>query len=85
MVITSRRLRYADHVASMEVGRSASKLLTDKPTGKRPSERPRRIWEDNIRMYLNEIGINMWNRIDSAQERDYSRVLVNAELNLRVS
>ena len=55
-VIKSRRLRWARHVARMEEGRSAFKILTGKPTGNRPSERPRRRWEDNIRMDLEEIG-----------------------------
>ena len=40
----------------MEEGRSAIKILTGKPTGKRPLGRPRRRWEDNIRMDLEEIG-----------------------------
>ena len=48
----SRRLRWAGHVARMEEGRSAFKILTGKPTGKRPLGRPRHIWEDNIRMNL---------------------------------
>ena len=68
----------------MEEGRSAFKLLTGKPTGKRPMGRPRRRWEDNIRMDLEEIGINAGNWVDSAQERDYYRALVNVALNLRV-
>ena len=42
----------------MEEGRSAFKILTGKPTGKRPLRRPRRRWEDNIRMNHEEIGIN---------------------------
>ena len=42
----------------MEEGRSAFKILTGNPTGKRPLGRPRRRWEDNIRMALEEIGIN---------------------------
>ena len=46
--------------------------------------RPRRRWEDNIRMDLEEIGINAGNWVDSAQFRDYWRALVNAALNLRV-
>ena len=46
------------HVARMEEGRSAFKILTGKPTGKRPLGRPKRRWEDNIRMYHEEIGIN---------------------------
>ena len=69
----------------MEEGRSAFKILTGKPTGKRPCGRPRRRWADNIRMDLEEIGINAGNWVDSAQNRDYWRALVNAALNLRVS
>ena len=46
--------------------------------------RPRRRWEDNIRMDLEEIGINARNWVGSAQDRDYWRALVNAALNLRV-
>ena len=47
-----------------------SKLLTGKPTGTIPLGRPRRRWEDNIRMDLKEIGINKRNWVDSAQDRD---------------
>ena len=57
----------------------------DKPTGKRPLGRPRRRWEDNIRMDLEEIGISAGNWVDSAQDWTYWRALVNAALNLRVS
>ena len=49
---------WAGHVARMEEGRSAFKILTGKPTGKRTLGRPRRRWEDNIRMDLEEMGIN---------------------------
>ena len=83
-VIKSRRFRWAGHVARMEEGRSAFKILTGKPIGKRPLGRPRRRWEDNIRMDLEEIGINPGNWVDYAQDRNYWRALVNAELNLRV-
>ena len=68
----------------MEEGRSAFKILTDKPTGKRPLGSPKRRWEDNIRMDLKEMGINTRNWVNSAQDRDFWRVLVNAALNLRV-
>ena len=68
----------------MEEGRSVFKILTGKPTGKRPLGRPRRRWEDNIRMNLEEIGINAGNWDDSVQDRNYWRALVNAALNLRV-
>ena len=67
----------------MEEGRSAFKILTRKPTGKRPLGRPRRRRENNIRMDLEEICINAGNWVDSAQDRDYWRALVNAALNLR--
>ena len=68
----------------MNGGRSAFKILTGKPRRKRPLGRPRRRWEDNIRMGLEEIGINAGNLIDSPQDRNYWRALVNAALNLRV-
>ena len=55
-------------------------VLSNIPLGK-----PRRRWEDNIKIYLKEIGINTRNWVDSFQDRDYWRALVNAELNLRVS
>ena len=67
----------------MEECRSAFKIFTDKPTRKRLLGRPRHKWEDNIRMELKEI-ISMRNWVDSAQNRDYWRALVNAALNLRV-
>ena len=53
-VIKSRRLRWAGHVARMEEVRSVFKILTGKPTGKRPLGRPRRRWEDNIIMDLRD-------------------------------
>ena len=51
-MIKSGILRWADHVARMEGGRTTFKILTGIPTGKRPLGRPRRRWEDNIRMDL---------------------------------
>ena len=83
-VIKSRRLRWAEHVNRMEEGRSAFKILTSKHSGKRPLGRPWRRWEDNIKMDLEEIGISAGNWVDSAQDRNYWRALVNAALNLRV-
>ena len=61
----------AGHVARMEEGRSAFKILTGTLTGKILLGRPRRRWEDNIRMDLKVIGISTSNSIDSAQDRDY--------------
>ena len=68
----------------MEESRSDLKILTGKPTGKRPLRRRRRRTEDNIRMDLEDIGINAGNLVDSAQDRNYRKALVNATLNLRV-
>ena len=64
----------------MEEGRSAFKILTGKSTGKRPLGRHRCRWEDNIRMDLKEIGIGTSKWVDSAQDRDYWRELLNAAL-----
>ena len=62
----SRRLRWAGHVTRIEEGRSVFKILNGTPAGKRPLGRPRRRWEDNIRMGFKEIGINVRNWVDSA-------------------
>ena len=59
-------------------------ILTGKPTAKRRLGRPRHRWEDNIRMDLEEIGINAGNWVDLAQDRGYWRALADAALNLRV-
>ena len=81
-VIKSRRLRWAVHVARTEEGRSVFKILTGKPTGKRPFGRPRSRWENTIRINLEKIGINKKNWVDSAHDRVYWRALVIA-LSLR--
>ena len=57
IVLYPRRLRWAGHIVRMEEGRSAFKILTGKPTGKRPLGKLRSRWEDNIRMDLKEICI----------------------------
>ena len=69
----------------MEEGSSAFKILTGTPTEKRPLGGPRRRWEDNITMDREEIGIHTGNWVNSAQDRDYWRALVNAIFNLRFS
>ena len=60
-MIKTRRLRWAGHEARMVEGRSSFKILTGEPTGNRPLGRPRRRWEDNIRLDLEEIGISAGN------------------------
>ena len=59
-------------------------MLTGIPAGQRPLGRPRRRWEDNIRINLKILGISTRNWVDSSQDRGYWRALVNAALNLRV-
>jgi hypothetical protein len=64
--------------------RNAYRILVGKSEGKRPLGRPRRRWEDNIRMDLREIGWGGMDWIDLAQDRDQWRALVNTVINLRV-
>jgi hypothetical protein len=83
-VIKSRRLRWAGHVARMVEERGAYRILVGRPEGRRPLGRPRRRWEDNIKMDIREVGWGDMNWIDLAQDRDGWRALVNAVMNLRV-
>ena len=83
-MITSRRLRLVKNVARLEEGWITLKILIDKPTGKRPSDRFRRRLEDNITMDVKEIGINKRNWVDSGHDTDYWRALVNPTFNLQV-
>jgi len=68
----------------MENRRSICRVLVGKPEGKRPLGRPRRKWEDNIKMDLQEVGCGVMDWIELAQDRDRWRALVNAVMNLRV-
>jgi hypothetical protein len=64
--------------------RKVYKVLVGKPEGKRPTGRPRRRWEDGIRMDLREIGLGGVDWILLAQDRDRWWAVVNAVMNLRV-
>jgi hypothetical protein len=68
----------------MGEGRNVYRLLMGKPEGKRPLERPRRRWEDGIKMDLREIGCGGVEWIHLAQDRYRWRTVVNAVMNLRV-
>ena len=59
-------------------------VLVGKPEGKRPLGRPRRRWEDTIKMDLQEVGCGNMDWIELAQDRDNWRALVNGVMNLRV-
>jgi len=64
--------------------RGVYRVLVEKPEGKRPLGRPRRRWEDNIKMHLQEVGCGSVDWIELAQDRYRWRALVNQVMNLRV-
>jgi hypothetical protein len=68
----------------MGARRRAHRILVGKPEGRRPLERPRRRWEDNIKMDLREVGWDGADWIDLAQDRDRWRAVVYTVMNLRV-
>jgi hypothetical protein len=74
-VIKSRRMRWAEHVASMGEGRGVYRVLVGRPEGKKPLGRLRRMWEDNIKMDLRETEIGGANWIQLAQDRVRWRTL----------
>jgi hypothetical protein len=83
-VIKARRMRWAGHVVHKGEVRGASNILVGKPEGRRLLGRPRRRWEDNIKMDLWEIGFGDVYWINWAQDRDRWRALVNTVMNLWV-
>ena len=83
-MIKSRRMGCTWQVASMRERRSVHRILVGKPEGNRPIRRPRRRWEDNIKVDLQEVGCGGMDLIELTQDRDRWRVLVTAVMNLRV-
>jgi hypothetical protein len=83
-VIEARRMKWAGHVARMGEVRGAYNILVGRSEGRRPLGRPRRRWEDNIKMDLREIEFGDVDWIHWAQDRDRWRALVNTVMNLRV-
>jgi hypothetical protein len=83
-MMKSRRIRWAGHVARMGETRNVYRILVGKLEGKRPLERPRRRWVDNIKIDLRKIGWDGVDWIDLAQDRDQCRALVNTVMNLLV-
>jgi hypothetical protein len=83
-VVKSRIMRWAGHVARMGEERGVHRVLVGKPEEKSPLERPRRRWEDNIKMDVQEVGGGCGNWMELAQDRDEWRALVSTVKNLRV-
>ena len=77
-------MRWAGHVARIGGRRGLYRVLAKQPEGKRPLGRPRRRWEDNIKMDLQEVGFGDVDWIELAQDRDRWRELMNAVMNFRV-
>ena len=71
-------------MARMEEARVVHKVLVGKPEGKRPLGRPRRRWENNIKMDLEEMGRGCGDWMDLAQDRDRWRARVSTVMNFRV-
>ena len=84
LVIKSGRMKWAGHVARMGEGRGVYRVWVRKPEGKRLLWRPRRRWEDNIKMDLQEVGCGGMDKIELDQDRDRWWALVSAVMNLRV-
>jgi hypothetical protein len=82
--VKSRRLKWAGHVARMGEERKVYKVLVEKLEGKRPLGRPRRRWEEGLRMDLRKISWGSVDWIQLAQDRDRWWALVNKVMNLRV-
>jgi hypothetical protein len=82
-VIKARKMRWAGHVLRMGEVRGAYNILVGRPEWRRPLGRPRRTWEDNIKMDLREIGFGDVDWIHGAQDSDRWRALVNTVMNLQ--
>jgi hypothetical protein len=83
-VVKSRRMRWAGHVARTGEGTGVHRGLVGKPEGRRPLGRPRRRWEDNIKMDVEEMGGGCGDWMERAQDRDRWRTLVSTVMNFRV-
>ena len=83
-VVKSRLMRWAEHVARMGEDRSVHRVLVGKPEGKRPLRRPRRRWEDNIKMDIQEVGGGRGEWMELTQDRDRWQALVGTVRDFRV-
>ena len=83
-VVKSRRMRWAGHVMHMGEDRGVHRVLVGKPEGKMPLGRPRRRWEDNIKLDLQEVGGGRGDWMELAQDGDRWRARVGMVRNFRV-
>ena len=81
--VVKSRMRWEGHVARMGEGRGVYRVLVGKPEGMRPLGRPRRRWEDNIKMDLRKVG-GGGDWMELAQDRDRWQALVNTVMNFLV-
>jgi hypothetical protein len=81
----SRRMRWAEHVAHMGEGRGVYRVLIERPEGKRSLGRPRRRWEDNVKIHPIEMGFDAASWIRLALDRILWRAFVSTAMKLRVS
>ena len=77
-------MRWAGHLALMGESRGVHSVSVWKREGRRPLGRPRRIWEDNIKMDLQEVICGNMDGVDLSQDGDRWRALVTAVMKLRV-
>jgi len=70
LVVKSRRMKWAGHVARMGERRGVHRVLVRKPEGKRQLGKPRRKWEDNIKMDFQKVGVGCGDWMELAQDRD---------------
>jgi len=83
-VIKSKRMRCVGHVAGMGEDRGVHMVLVGKPKGKRPLERPRRRWKNNIKKDLQDVVGGRGDWMELAQDRDRWRALVGTVREFRV-
>jgi hypothetical protein len=79
-----RRMKWVGHITRIGERRDVFSVLVRKPEGKRPLGRPRHRWENNIKMYIQELGCGVVDWIELAQDRDTWRAHICAIMNFRV-